>query len=77
MTWGNDEENFSKPGSYHITMNQGIYLGGGDREAAYTLSIKVKQGTAGSMTDFQRVVFSFNADDWTCDAYDTGKTCSG
>lgn len=69
--------NFSNPGSYHITMDQGFYLGSGDREAAYSLSIKVKQGTAGSMHDFQRVIFYFNSEDWTCDSYDSYKTCSG
>lgn len=68
--------NFENPGSYHITMDQGAWVTSGDRQAAYTLSIKVKQGTAGSMHDFQRVIFTYQGSSHECSVYDAGKTCS-
>ncbi|MEI7033120.1 hypothetical protein [Streptomyces pratensis] len=71
--------NSSKPGSQWIEMDQGLILTGGgeDREAAYTHTIKVKQGTAGSMHDFQRVVFEDGFTDATssCEQYDASTTC--
>ncbi|MEU0302094.1 hypothetical protein ABZ252_21890 [Streptomyces sp. NPDC006175] len=67
--------NVDKPGSYHMTMGQGLLTDGGSREAAYSLSIKVKEGTAGSMHDFNRVTFYWNAEDYECSEYDAGKVC--
>ncbi len=71
--------NSSKPGSQWIQMDQGIIQTGGgeDREAAYTHTIKVKQGTAGSMHDFQRVIFTdgFTDGTWECDHYDGSWSC--
>lgn len=67
--------NVDKPGSYHMTMDQGLLTSSGSREAAYSLSIKVKQGTAGSMHDFNRVTFYWNAEDYECSEYDAGKVC--
>ncbi|WP_143688529.1 hypothetical protein [Streptomyces barkulensis] len=71
--------NSSNPGSQWIEMDQGLILwnGGRDYEAAYTNSFKVKQGTAGSMHDFQRVTFVDGASDLegSCDSYDVSETC--
>ncbi|MER7700351.1 MULTISPECIES: hypothetical protein [unclassified Streptomyces] len=71
--------NSSKPGSQWIQMDQGLVLwnGGKDFEAAYTHSFKVKQGTAGSMHDFQRVTFEDGLTDGqgSCDSYDVSETC--
>ncbi|MEU9674934.1 MULTISPECIES: hypothetical protein [Streptomyces] len=71
--------NSSKPGSQWVEMDQGAVLwnGGRDYEIAYTHSFKVKQGTAGSMHDFQRVTFEdgFTDGQGSCDAYDGSMTC--
>ncbi|MFD4019037.1 hypothetical protein [Streptomyces sindenensis] len=71
--------NSSKPGSQWVEMDQGLVLwnGGRDYQVAYTHSFKVKQGTAGSMHDFQRVTFEdgFTDDQGSCDAYDGSMTC--
>lgn len=71
--------NFSKPGSQWVQMDQGLvlYNGGADYEAAYSHSIKVKQGTAGSMHDFQRVTFEDGMSDLegSCSSYDSYATC--
>ncbi|MEV8395571.1 MULTISPECIES: hypothetical protein [unclassified Streptomyces] len=69
--------NLENPGSYHMTMNQGVILSGGDREAAYTLAIKVKEGTPGSMHDFQRVTFNHMGTSFECSVFDSGATCPG
>ncbi|MFZ4143660.1 hypothetical protein ACOZDZ_23485 [Streptomyces griseoincarnatus] len=71
--------NSSKPGSQWVEMDQGLVLwnGGRDYEVAYTNSFKVKQGTARSMHDFQRVTFEdgLTDDQGSCDAYDGSMTC--
>lgn len=67
--------NVDKPGSYHMTMDQGLVTDGGSREAAYSLSLAVNQGTPGSMHDFNRVTFYWNAEDYECSEYDAGKVC--
>jgi hypothetical protein len=71
--------NFSTSGSQWIEMDQGlIQTGGGeDREAAYTHTIKVDQGTEGWMHDFQRVTFTdgVTSGEWTCEKYNGSWTC--
>lgn len=68
--------NANKPGSYWIEMDQGYTIDTGSRAAGYAVAWKATQGTSGSQHDFQRVVFYFNGDSYTCDQYDASDTCT-
>lgn len=68
--------NANNPGSYWIEMDQGYSIDTGSRAAGYALAWKATQGTSGSQHDFQRVVFYFNGDSYTCDQYDASDTCT-
>lgn len=72
--------NPTNPGSYHITMDQGSWVNEGSRAAGYSLGWKSKQGTAGSMHDYQRILFQRGPTDssaTTCDSYNANKVCNG
>lgn len=66
--------NPDKPGSYHLTMDQGNVVREGDRAAAYTVGWKSHQGTPGSMHDFQRLVITRGPDgtsgQFRCESYE-------
>jgi hypothetical protein len=68
--------NGNKPGSYWIEMDQGYFVDGGSRSIGYLVAWKAEQGTPGSQHDFQRVVFFYTGETYTCDQYDAGDTCS-
>lgn len=68
--------NPNKPGSYYIEMNQGLSVNSGPREAAYSITFKVKQGTPGSLHDVNKVLFTFRGSRTTCTSTDTSKTCN-
>jgi hypothetical protein len=68
--------NANNPGSYWIEMDQGYTIDTGSRAAGYAVAWKATQGTSGSQHDFQRVVFYFNGDGYTCDQYAASDTCT-
>ena len=67
--------NANKPSSYWLEMDQGYVLRHGNREAAYALAWKQKQGTAASQHDLQKLVFHYNGNAYTCKHTDAGDTC--
>jgi len=72
--------NPNNPGSYKIHMDQGLWVREGSRAAGYSVGWKSKQGTPGSMHDYQKIRFVHtptSTDFASCDSYEVNKTCEG
>ncbi|MGL5826434.1 MAG: hypothetical protein ACRCYU_16725 [Nocardioides sp.] len=72
--------NYSVPGSFRLTLDQGAFVSEGTRSLAYTVGWKSVQGTPGSQHDYQRIVFVHTPTSFPgigCSSYEVSGSCKG